>query len=275
MKRKNKRDSEQNLARARRCIDHRQKTLEQIETEEEGREVSAVEAAGPRSRPSKGPEGPIKIIQLNGQQISLLLPRTEREREREREGGGKASGWTWSSDNFRRLDMFGKKDGSVVGSRENVHGTEEERGGTGWKDGMKMRRKEKSEKKEREKERERERERRKEERKREKEMDRTAFYDLAKFIGRPVGRDVPTSTMRFPESTRRGVTHTRVVLSLFERKATESCLSLSLSFFLSLSFSLASHSHTRFRLILSLLLSRSPSLSATLSPGWPCAPVHL
>ena len=92
MKRKNKRDSEQNLARARRCIDHRQKTLEQIETEEEGREVSAVEAAGPRSRPSKGPEGPIKIIQLNGQQISLLLPRTERERERERERGGEGIG---------------------------------------------------------------------------------------------------------------------------------------------------------------------------------------
>ena len=69
-------------------------------------------------------------------------------------------------------------------------------------------------------------------------MDRTAFYDLAKFIGRLVGRDVPTSTMRFPESTRRGVTHTRVVLSLFERKATESCLSLSLSPSFSLSHSL-------------------------------------
>lgn len=61
------------------------KSLEQIETEEEGREVSAVEAAGPRSRPSKGPEGPIKIIQLNGQQISLLLPRSERVSEREKE----------------------------------------------------------------------------------------------------------------------------------------------------------------------------------------------
>ena len=103
----------------------------------------------------------------------------------------------------------------------------------------------KREKKQRERERERERERRKEERKREKEMDRTAFYDLAKFIGRPVGRDVPTSTMRFPESTRRGVTHTRVVLSLFERKATESCLSFSPS--------------------LSRLLSHVPSHSFTLT----------
>ena len=70
----------------------------------------------------------------------------------------------------------------------------------------------------------------------------TAFYDLAKFIGRPVGWDVPTSTMRFPESTRRGVTHTRVVLSLFERKATESPLALSLAL---IRFLTLFHAHIR------------------------------
>lgn len=81
-------------------------------------------------------------------------------------------------------------------------------------------------------------------RKREKRRKKcgTAFYDLAKFIGRPVGWDVPTSTMRFPESTRRGVTHTRVVLSLFERKATESPLALSLAL---IRFLTLFHAHIR------------------------------